>query len=48
MRDPQNEELLKRLQLGDERALSELSTLTAPRSTSWPSVTCAITKTRKK
>jgi len=27
MRDPQNEELLKRLQLGDERALSELSTL---------------------
>ncbi len=27
MRDPQNEELLKRLQLGDEHALSELSTL---------------------
>jgi RNA polymerase sigma-70 factor (ECF subfamily) len=27
MRDPQNEELLKRLQRGDERALSELSTL---------------------
>src|SRR3954454_20531428 len=27
MRDPQNEELLKRLQLGDERALSELSSL---------------------
>ena len=27
MRDPQNEELLNRLQLGDERALSELSTL---------------------
>jgi RNA polymerase sigma-70 factor (ECF subfamily) len=27
MRDPQNEELLKRLQHGDERALSELSTL---------------------
>jgi RNA polymerase sigma-70 factor (ECF subfamily) len=27
MRDPQNEELLKRLQLGDEHALSELSSL---------------------
>lgn len=27
MRDPQSEELLRRLQLGDERALSDLSTL---------------------